>query len=138
MHKACYDMRPGVGAVIHTHAPFCTAFATMNKNIETKAYMEFIATHKVLEVAPYGVAGTEELYAGVPAIFKKGYKSCLLANHGTLCTGGDIYEAMGRLLSMENGAKILAIIKMMGEKPADLDDLNYQGLFDWELEPLED
>ena len=34
MHTAMYQDRPDVGCVIHTHAPFATAFAVANRRID--------------------------------------------------------------------------------------------------------
>jgi L-fuculose-phosphate aldolase len=53
----------------------------------------------------------------------------LLANHGVLSVGTDVFAALNKLESVENAAKILTIAKIVGDgKYADLPDEEVQVL----------
>lgn len=126
MHRAVYDMREGIGGVVHAHTPFLSAYAMCNKEFSSKAHAEMLWDHKAIEVAPYGRPGSDEIYAGVGAILAKNKNVCLLANHGVLAVGSTAMAAMNQLESVENACRICTIAKMVG-KEADLpeEEVNY-------------
>jgi len=115
MHVNLYKMDPEIGGVVHTHDAFLTAFAVCNQPIENKAYAGFIWDNKVVEVAPYGRPGSDELWHGLEPIVKKGRKSALLANHGPVTWGKDVFEAMNKMEAIGNDAKILVYSKIIGK-----------------------
>lgn len=127
MHSAVYGMRDNIGGVVHAHPAFLTAYAMCGKPLESKCHAEMIWDHKVIEVAPYGRPGSDEIYAGVKPILDKGRDLLLLANHGVLSVGEDVFAALNKLESVENAAKILTIAKFVGDgKYADLPDEEVQ------------
>ena len=115
MHRAVYGMRGNIGGVVHAHAPFLTAYAVCNKEFKTEAHAEMLWDHKSIEAAPYGRPGSDAIYAGVKPILDKGRNVLLLANHGVLAVGEDVFAAMNQLESVENAAKISVISKLVGE-----------------------
>lgn len=127
MHRAVYGMRENIGGIVHAHPAFLTAYAMCGKPLESKCHAEMIWDHKVIEVAPYGRPGSDDIYAGVKPILDKGRDLLLLANHGVLSVGEDVYAALNKLESVENAAKILTIAKIVGDgKYADLPDEEVQ------------
>lgn len=129
MHRAVYEMRDNIGGVVHAHPAFLTAYAMCGKPLESRCHAEMIWDHKVIEVAPYGRPGSDEIYAGVKPILDKGRDLLLLANHGVLSVGEDVFAALNKLESVENAAKILTIAKIVGDgKYADLPDEEVQVL----------
>ena len=123
MHRAVYEMRDNIGGVVHAHPAFLTAYAMCGKPLESRCHAE------VIEVAPYGRPGSDEIYAGVKPILDKGRDLLLLANHGVLSVGEDVFAALNKLESVENAAKILTIAKIVGDgKYADLPDEEVQVL----------
>jgi len=121
MHWAICHMSDDIHSVMHTHSPFLTAFALCNMPVASNAYAELLLDHKSVDVVPFGMPGTEEIYAGIPGLLEKGRKAMLLANHGALSVGKTIYDAMNKMESAENAAKIITITKIIG-KQADLDE----------------
>ena len=113
LHLATYKYRSNVVAVIHTHSPYATAYAVANKPIETKAYPEMICLYEKIPLAEYGTPSTDEVHQGV---FKylNDYNIILLANHGIMAVGKDVYEAFYRLEAAESMAKVLFIAKQLG------------------------
>ena len=129
MHHAVYEMRDNIGGVVHAHPAFLTAYAMCGKPLESKCHAEMIWDHKVIEVAPYGRPGSDDIYKGVKPILDKGRDLLLLANHGVLSVGTDVFAALNKLESVENAAKILTIAKIVGYgKYADLPEEEVQVL----------
>ncbi len=129
MHRAVYEMRDNIGGIVHAHPAFLTAYAMCGKPLESKCHAEMIWDHKVIEVAPYGRPGSDEIYAGVKPILDKGRDLLLLSNHGVLSVGEDVFAALNKLESVENAAKILTIAKFVGDgKYADLPEEEVQTL----------
>lgn len=119
MHKAMYDMRDNIGGVVHSHAPFLTAFAICNKDFAFPASAEFTWDFKIAEVLPYGRPGTADICKGADKILAKGRNLMLLANHGVLSVGATASEALDNLEAAELAAKTYVISKIIGE-PHDL------------------
>lgn len=114
MHVNLYKMNPEIGGVVHTHDPYLTAFSCCAHPIENMAYGGFIWDNKVIEIAPYGRPGSDELWKGLEPIVKKGRQSALLANHGPVTWGKDVFEAMNKMEAIGNDAKILLFTKIIG------------------------
>ena len=120
LHIHSYKTRPDIGAVIHCHPPYLTAYALDRKPVETKAYPEMMGNFKKIPVAPYGRPGTAEIFEPARELIKK-YDGVLLANHGVLVVSKDVYVALNKVEAMEAIARVLAIAEQIG-KPVDLPD----------------
>lgn len=113
LHLAAYRFRPEAGAVIHSHAPYLTAYALNNKAIETDAYPEQISLFGRVPVAPYGTPGTDEIWKGMERAIQES-KVILLANHGVLAVGADLLEAHSLTEAAESIATILTLANNLG------------------------
>lgn len=120
LHVHSYKTRQDIGSVIHCHPPYLTAFALDHKQLETRAYPEMMNIFKVIPVAPYGRPGTVEIFEPARELIKK-HDGVLLANHGILAVGKDVYSAMNKVEAMESIARVLSIAEQIG-KPVDLPD----------------
>ncbi|MDR0497693.1 MAG: class II aldolase/adducin family protein [Treponema sp.] len=127
MHVAVYAMRGNIGGVVHAHPPCLTAYSLCNKPFGSRAYAELLWDHKRIEVAPYGRPGSNEIYAGVKPILDMGRDVLLLANHGVLAVGPTVFDAMNKLESVENAARISIYSKLVGEQ-ADLPEEEVKAL----------
>ena len=115
MHSAVYEMRDNIGGIVHSHAPFLTAFAICNKDFTFPASAEFTWDFKIAEVLPYGRPGTEDICKGADKLLAKGRNLMLLANHGVLAVGETAAEALDNLEAAELAAKTYVISKIIGE-----------------------
>lgn len=113
MHLAAYRSRPDIKSVVHAHPPYSTAFAVANKPIETKAYPEMIVLFGKIPLAAYGTPSTDEIYHGMEQYINE-YDIILLANHGVIAVGGDVYNAFFKLESVEGIAKVLTLAGHLG------------------------
>lgn len=85
MHTAIYHDLPEAGCVIHTHAPYATAFAVARRPID--CWIEALAMFGLAEgvpVAEYGPRGSAQAVAHIRAAIRGGAPAVLLANHGVL------------------------------------------------------
>lgn len=115
MHRAVYGMREGIGGIVHAHAPCLTAYALCAKPFYTEAHAEMLWDHKRIEVVPYGRPGSDDIYTGAKPILDKGRDVMLLSNHGVLSVGSTVFDAMNKMESVENAAKISILSKLVGE-----------------------
>ncbi len=85
MHTAMYADNPEVGCVVHTHAPYATAFAVANQPID--CWIEALAMFGLAEGVPlagYAPRGSDEAVAEIRRAVRPGNPAVLLANHGVL------------------------------------------------------
>ena len=85
MHTAMYADNPEVGCVIHTHAPYATAYAVANQPID--CWIEALAMFGLPDGVPlagYAPRGSDEAVANIRGAVRPGNPAVLLANHGVL------------------------------------------------------
>ena len=118
MHIGVYKARPDVGAVVHTHSVYASAVASVRRAIPPFLDEMVLVLGGEIEVAEYGMPGSEELaHNAVAALGKK--NAVLLANHGPLCCGKDLESALGNAELVEKVAKIFVLSSLLG-KPQNL------------------
>jgi L-fuculose-phosphate aldolase len=108
LHLAVFAARPDVGAIVHTHSPFATAFSTARREIPAVHYVlaPLVAPgHDRLRVAPYATFGTEELARGAATTLADD-NACLLANHGAVAVGRTLASAFARAERVEELAML--------------------------------
>ncbi len=124
MHSAVYAMRPDVRAVVHTHSAAATAYAMAGLPIASDAHVELNLLFGQVPVAPYGLLGTEQIYAGFSPLLED-YHVILLENHGVLAVAPDLTTAFARAEAVEKMAKTLWMTRLLGgEKPLPAEELN--------------
>ncbi|MFZ5985829.1 MAG: class II aldolase/adducin family protein [Bacillota bacterium] len=129
LHLAAYRKRSDVRSVIHAHPVYATAYAVANKPIETMAYAEMIMFFDKIPLAKYGTPSSDEIYQGMEEYIDE-YDIILLANHGVVTVGEDVFDAFFKLEAAEGIAKTLTIAHMIGgekslpeEKLKELDEI---------------
>ena len=118
MHLLIYKMRPDIKAVCHAHPPHGTAFAVAGLAIDAPILSEVILTLGCVPLTGYGTPSTNELTdAMIP--FVTHHNALLMANHGAVAYGRDLWEAFDRLETLEHTAKISILSRALGG-PKDL------------------
>ena len=92
-HKAIYDARADIGAVVHSHSRYATALACAHLPIPAFHYMVAKAGGADIPLAPYATYGTPELARHAAAALAA-RNACLLANHGQVAIGATLDEAL--------------------------------------------
>lgn len=113
MHLACYGARPDVGAVVHAHPPVATGFATAGRTIPANVLPEVPVVVGPIALVPYGRPGTPALAAEM-APFVERHEVFLLANHGVTTVGTTLTDALLRMESVEQAARILFVAHSLG------------------------
>ena len=116
MHAGVYKHRSDVNAVIHTHQPFASILAIINKPIP--ALFDEITVEIGHEVAiiPYAFSGSPDLVTNVIGKLGNACHCYLIQNHGALCLGADMRRAMRNAELLENVAQIYHHALATGEK----------------------
>lgn len=115
MHLRIYRENPEIVAVTHAHPPVSTSFAVAGKPLESPILQESIVQLGTVPVAKYAVPGTEGLAESVVP-FCKSHNAVLLANHGVVTWGSDVFNAYFRLESVEYYATIMMYTNIIGER----------------------
>ncbi len=112
MHTTCYTLRDDVHAVVHCHAPYCTAFAQANQEYVDNAAPEALVLLGKVPVLKYGTPGSPDIIAEFPKYIKD-YDVVFLQNHGVLGVGGTVLEAFSKIMSVEMLLQTYFIRKML-------------------------
>jgi L-fuculose-phosphate aldolase len=121
MHLLIYKERPDVHAVCHAHPPHGTAFAVAGLAIDKPILSEVILTLGCVPLTDYGTPSTDELTEAMRP-YVKHHNALLMANHGAVAYGADLWQAFDRLETLEHTAKIAILAKALGganDLPAD-------------------
>lgn len=92
--------RPEIGAVVHTHAPWCTVLSIARKPIPAVHYMMAAFGGNEIPVCDYACFGTAELSAKIIKAME-GRAGCLMANHGMLTVAATLDRACWLAHEME-------------------------------------
>jgi L-fuculose-phosphate aldolase len=115
MHLEVYKNRPDVRAVVHAHPPTATGFAVAGIPLDRAVLAEVITTLGSIPIAEYGTPSTPELPAAVRK-YIKAHDGLLLANHGALTIGPDVYAAYYKMETIEHFAKISLVTRQLGRE----------------------
>ena len=121
MHLLIYKMRPDIKAICHAHPPHGTAFAVAGLAIDKPILSEVILTLGCVPLTDYGTPSTNELTEAMKP-FVPHHNALLMANHGAVAYGEDLWQAFDRLETLEHTAKIAILAKTLGgaiDLPAD-------------------
>lgn len=113
MHLEVYRERPDVAAVVHAHPPIATGFAVAGIPLDRAVLAEVVTTLGSVPIAEYATPSTKELPDAVRK-YVKAHDGMLLANHGALTLGADLFSAYYKMETIEHFAKISLVARMLG------------------------
>lgn len=123
MHLFIYKNRPDVNAVVHCHPVYATGFAAARIPMTECLLPEMIVGLGGVPLAPYATPSTHEVSEAI-APYVQSADAILLANHGVVTYGKDLWDAYFKMEKVEQAAHIQFVAKMLGgEKPLSPDDL---------------
>ena len=101
-HKAIYEARPDITAIIHAHPPALVAFSIARVVPDTKLVPQSHNMIGDVGFAPYGTPGSEDLGKKIANEFlNKNYKAVIMENHGVVLGGSDMMDAYQRFETLE-------------------------------------
>jgi L-fuculose-phosphate aldolase len=115
MHLLIYKLRPDVHAVVHAHPPCATGYAAAGMPLNKALVAEVVMTFGCIPLAPYGTTGTPELTEAIRP-FVPSYDGILLANHGVVTYGQDVYQAHCKMETVEHFARISLTTRILGKE----------------------
>jgi L-fuculose-phosphate aldolase len=113
MHLLIYRERDDVRAVCHAHPPHGSAFAVAGLAIDQPILSEVILTLGCVPLAEYGTPSTDELTDAMRPLVKN-HNALLMANHGAVAYGADVWQAFDRLETLEHTARIAILARVLG------------------------
>ncbi len=113
LHAAIYSACPEAQAVIHTHSIYASALAAMRKSIPPiiEDIVQIIGGS--VNCAEYALPGTQQLADNAVQALN-GRKAVLLANHGAVCWGKSLDDALIVAEVLEKAAQIAIICQSCG------------------------
>ena len=113
-HACVYRLRPQVGAVVHLHPPFATAFAVRGKEIPLVTDGAMLMLNRI-PVVGHAPSGSKELHR----IVEEGLlrypeaKVVLMERHGMFSMGADLTMAYNLADLVEDTAKIALLARLI-------------------------
>lgn len=106
MHLAAYAARPDVRAIVHAHPAHAVAFTIAGLPLNRAISPEAVLTLGGLATASYATPSTQALSDSLEDLLPHN-KTIVLAHHGALTMGDDLFDAFYRLESLEHHARTL-------------------------------
>lgn len=113
MHLTIYRSRPEVAAIVHTHAPYVTTLSVLRRPLPPVIDEMVVYLGGTIEVADYAFTGTDAV--GTQVIRTLGDRNAvILANHGNVCIGRNLRQAMDVAITMETCARVYTQALQLG------------------------
>lgn len=106
-HRAIYNVRPDVKAIVHAHPPALVAFSVARTVPDTNILPTARLICGEVGFAPYALPGSDELGEHIAATFGEGHNTILLENHATAAVGASIFEAFMRFETLDFCARLI-------------------------------
>ena len=115
-HLSILKDNPNFNAVIHSHSLYSSMVSILDvEYIPAIHYMIAVAGGKKIPCANYATYGTQELSDNISNAMK-GYKACILKNHGLIVADESLEKAYSIMIEVENLAKLFIGIKSTNMK----------------------
>ena len=114
-HLSILKDNPNFNAVIHNHAVYSSMVSILNIDyIPAIHYMVGVAGGNKIPCAKYATYGTQELCDNISEAMK-GYKACILNNHGLVASDETLQKAYHVMMEVENLARLYIGVKTIGD-----------------------
>ena len=114
MHCAVYARRPDCNAIVHTHAAYCTAYASSGQQLEPIISEMGMIAPGVVPLVPYCAPGSADLAEETAAALAEA-NGCLLANHGAVTVADNMDRAYMLAQILEDGARAACLAAQIGQ-----------------------
>ena len=114
MHLSIYNVRKDVGAIVHYHPIYSSVLAVTGFSLPgiCEDFVQIVG--EIVLCAKYALPGSDKLAEN--AVASLGNRNAVfLLNHGTLCVGKDMKEAMKVCYVVEKTAHIYILSKSVGK-----------------------
>jgi len=137
LHSAFYETRSGTGAVVHLHSTHSVALS-MLPDIDTGNVLPPVTPYSIMrlgkvELLPFFLPGDPAMGAAVRSLAGK-RSAVLLANHGPVVAGKDLWATVFAMEELEETAKLALLTRALSPKllsPSDIRAVVKQFDVDW-------
>ena len=134
-HKAIYQKRPDIRAIIHAHPPSLVTFSIVRQTPDTSVIAQANFICGEVGYAKYKLPGSDELGESIANTFQEGYNCVLMENHETVVGGTDLSDTFQKFETLEFCAKTILEGKKIGEVKSLTE--KQLGLFTGKVNPFE-
>ncbi|MFA9390276.1 MAG: class II aldolase/adducin family protein [Prolixibacteraceae bacterium] len=113
-HKAIFEARPDIRAIVHAHPPALVSFSIVREIPDANVIPQAKTVCGPIGYAKYALPGSDELGEVIADEFKKGFNGVIMENHGTVVGGTDLSDAFQRFETLEFGARTIINGKTIG------------------------
>ena len=106
-HRAVYEARPDLRAVVHAHPVALVAWSIGGRAPDTRITPQTRQVCGEVGFAAYAPPGSTRLGEKIGAAFRRGHDCVVLENHGVVTGGAALQEAFQRFETLEFAAKTL-------------------------------
>lgn len=114
-HRAIYEARPDIRAIIHAHPVALVAFSICRQTPDTRLFHQAHSVCGQTGFAPYALPGSEQLGSNIAETFNAGCDSVILENHGVVVGGESLSHAFQRFEAFEFAAKTIIKGRQLGD-----------------------
>lgn len=114
-HRAIYESRSDIRAVIHAHPPALVSYSIVRKKPDTSIIPQVLSVCGRVGYASYRLPGTVELGESIAGEFGNGFNCLVMENHGTVVGGTDSDQAFQRFETLEFCARTLIKASQIGK-----------------------
>jgi L-fuculose-phosphate aldolase len=113
-HKAIYDARPDIKAIVHAHPPALVSFAITRKIPDTRIVPKASDMCGTVGYAKYALPGSDKLGEVIAEVFKQNKNTVLMENHGIVTVGKSLMHAFQRLETLDFCARLTLKANILG------------------------
>jgi L-ribulose-5-phosphate 4-epimerase len=114
-HGYVYRALPDVGAIVHTHSPYATAWAIRGEPIPCVMTAMADEFGGEIPVAPFALIGDEEIgRLIVETLAEHRSRAVLMRSHGVFTLGETPRDAVKRAVMCEDAARTVHLARMLG------------------------
>ncbi len=113
-HRAIYERRPDIWAIVHAHPPALVAFSIVRQIPNTNVIPQARKVCGRVGYAPYRLPGSEALGASIAQSFAEGHDAIIMENHGTVVGGRDLFDAYQRFETLEFSSRSIIRAARLG------------------------
>jgi len=115
LHARVYEARSDLRALVHTHSPYATALACLERELPAFHYMVALAGANQIPCSDYATFGSVALAEHCVKSLGSEIRACLMAHHGLLAAGQTLDDATDLAIGIEHLAKTYCIAKQIGQ-----------------------
>jgi L-fuculose-phosphate aldolase len=113
MHVTALARRGDIGACVHAHPPYATAFAVAGVPLADCILPEVITTLGAVPLAPYATPSTAAVGESLEKHIDR-YDAFLLKSHGVLTLASDLESAYNKMETVERFAQVVHLARALG------------------------